>query len=86
MGAAPAMAAAASSPPRGTFVVFPKNGQTPEEQARDHYACYQFAVSQTGYDPSRPPAGIPPAQSYAQQSTFQRAQAACYEGRGYSVR
>jgi len=80
------MAAAASSAPRSTFMVAPKNGQTPEEQARDHYACYQFAVSQTGFDPQRPPAGIQPAQSYAAQGAFQRAQAACYEGRGYSVR
>jgi hypothetical protein len=69
-----------------TFVVFPKNGQTQEEQARDHYACYQFAVSQTGFDPMHPPAGLQPGQTYAAQTTFQRAQAACYEGRGYSVR
>jgi hypothetical protein len=87
VGAVPAAQAAAAAAPRGsTFVVFPKNGQTPEEQARDHYACYQFAVSQTGFDPTHPPAGVPAAQSYAAQTTFQRAQAACYEGRGYSVR
>ena len=84
MGIAPAMMAPQTH--GSTFVVFPKNGQTPEEQARDHYACYQFAVSQTGFDPTHPPAGLQQGQTYAAQSTFQRAQAACYEGRGYTVR
>jgi len=87
--AAATMGAAAAAAPQthgSTFAIFPKNGQTPDEQARDNYACYQFAVSQTGFDPARPPPGLQPGQTYAAQSTFQRAQAACYEGRGYAVR
>jgi len=31
--------------------VFPKNGQTPEQQKKDEYDCHTWAVQQTGYDP-----------------------------------
>lgn len=32
---------------------YPKAGQTEEQQSRDHYECYNWAVKQTGFDPSR---------------------------------
>lgn len=32
---------------------YPKAGQTDEQQSRDHYECYNWAVSQTGFDPGR---------------------------------
>jgi outer membrane lipoprotein SlyB len=31
---------------------YPTKGQTTEQQSRDHYACYNWAVEQTGFDPS----------------------------------
>lgn len=31
--------------------VFPKNGQTPEQQKKDEYDCHTWATQQTGYDP-----------------------------------
>jgi outer membrane lipoprotein SlyB len=31
---------------------YPAKGQTTEQQSRDHYACYNWAVDQTGFDPS----------------------------------
>jgi len=31
---------------------YPTNGQSTEQQSRDHYACYNWAVDQTGFDPS----------------------------------
>ncbi len=34
--------------------VFPAKGQTPEQQAIDEAACKQWAVQQTGFDPSAP--------------------------------
>ena len=37
---------------------YPKNGQTTEQQSRDHYECYNWAVNQTGFDPSQ--STIPP--------------------------
>jgi uncharacterized protein YcfJ len=34
---------------------YPTAGQTPEQQERDRFECYVWAVRQTGYDPSQPP-------------------------------
>lgn len=46
---------AGAPPPPSTRVYFyPKQGQSPEQQDRDRYACYLWAVKQTGFDPSRP--------------------------------
>jgi hypothetical protein len=35
--------------------VYPARGQSPEQQQRDEFECYQWAVQQTGFDPSRAP-------------------------------
>jgi hypothetical protein len=81
---APAVVASASTAPapQSTKVIaYPRNAQSAEQQARDHYECYQFGVAQSGLDPMR--SG---AISVEQQSTFDRAQNACFEGRGYTVR
>jgi hypothetical protein len=32
---------------------YPKAGQTNEQQSRDHFECYNWAVSQTGFDPGQ---------------------------------
>jgi hypothetical protein len=32
--------------------VFPKNGQTPEQQKKDEYNCHLWAVQQTNFDPT----------------------------------
>jgi len=32
---------------------YPKEGQTAEQQSRDHYECYTWAVKQTGFDPGQ---------------------------------
>jgi hypothetical protein len=34
---------------------YPKQGQTTEQQSRDHYDCYNWAVKQTGFDPGQSP-------------------------------
>ena len=65
------------------LMAYPRNGQNQERQARDHYDCYQFGVAQTGYDPMRAGYG---ASGTGNQTEFERAQAACFEGRGYMVR
>jgi outer membrane lipoprotein SlyB len=31
---------------------YPTQGQSTKQQSRDHYACYNWAVDQTGFDPS----------------------------------
>ena len=35
---------------------YPAAGQSPEQQKQDKYECHQWAVTQTGYDPTNPPA------------------------------
>ena len=43
------------APPPPTEVFFyPNRGQLAEQQDRDSYECYLWAVKQTGYDPSMP--------------------------------
>jgi hypothetical protein len=47
---------------------YPTRGQSPEQQQRDQSECYAWATSQTGFDPSRPPAAsAPPPPSQAPQ-------------------
>ena len=38
---------------------YPKAGQSTEQQSRDHYECYNWAMQQTGFDPSQ--SSIPPS-------------------------
>jgi len=87
---ASAPAAPAGGPAAGTQKVprvflYPRNGQSADQQARDRYDCYRFAVAQSGFDPLRT-SGSAPAPAAEQQSDFDRAQGACFEGRGYSNR
>lgn len=45
---------AEESPPEPPRVYFyPTQGQSAEQQDRDRYECYNWAVKQTGFDPSR---------------------------------
>jgi hypothetical protein len=36
----------------GALFAYPMRGQTPEQQAADRAACHEWAVAQTGHDPS----------------------------------
>jgi len=81
--APPAMAAAGQFPTKPPQMVqlFPNNGQTPEQQARDRYDCYRFALAQTGYDPLHPQ-----AQASGQQAdAYDRVRTGCLQQRGYTV-
>jgi hypothetical protein len=46
----------APNKPRGQapaeLMVYPKNGQSQNQQITDRYECYRWAVSQLGYDPT----------------------------------
>ncbi|PIP09098.1 MAG: hypothetical protein COX51_00540 [Syntrophobacteraceae bacterium CG23_combo_of_CG06-09_8_20_14_all_50_8] len=66
--------------------IYPRQGQTEKQQATDRYECHRWAVGQTGYDPTQPPAGLPEAQLSKKRGDYQRAQAACLGGRGYTVK
>ena len=40
-------------PPMTQVFFYPKEGQTTEQQSRDQYECYNWAMQQTGFDPSQ---------------------------------
>ncbi len=87
--AAPAMAQYSSSATPDSRAdaptITPKNGQSPQQQWTDRYECYQWAVSQSGFDPNRPGAGTATAMD-AGPAQYRRAFGACIEGRGYAIR
>jgi hypothetical protein len=79
--------AEAPLPPSEQVYIYPREGQDDREQADDKYACHKWAVGQTGFDPTQPPgAGLGVAQIAQKRADYQRAMAACLEGRGYTVR
>ena len=43
----------AEAPPPPRVYFYPTQGQSPEQQERDRYECYGWAVKQTGFDPSQ---------------------------------
>jgi hypothetical protein len=67
---APASATAAAL--GGQLYMYPKNGQSDEQQSTDRRECQQWAASQAGANGS-------------QANDYRRAMMACVEGRGYSV-
>ena len=64
--------------------VYPKLGQAADKQASDEYECHRWAVGQTGFDPSAAANGHNTVTT--QRSDYARANGACLEGRGYSIR
>ena len=69
--------AAAASPPEATSarpapVIYPRNGQSAEQTEVDRQACDRWATTQQS--------------ALADSSVFQRAVAACMDGRGYTLR
>jgi len=66
--------------------IYPKHGQSEQKQSDDRYACHQWGVKQTGYDPTQLPNNIPQPELNQKREDYQRAMKACLEGRGYSVR
>jgi len=86
----PAGADQPSPPPQtpngDSFYVYPRNGQTPEQQAADRYECHNWSKTQTGFDPTQSGGGVPPDQTGPKRDQYQRAISACLEARGYSVK
>ena len=66
--------------------IYPKNGQSEEQQSKDRYECHSWAASQSGFDPTQPLGGVEESQASARRADYLRAQTACLEARGYSVR
>jgi hypothetical protein len=76
----------AAPPPGDNFFVYPKNGQTDEQQSADRYECHSWAKNQTGFDPTEPGGGVAAGDNAAKRADYQRAMTACLEARGYSVK
>jgi hypothetical protein len=69
------------------LIAYPKNGQSEEQQAADKSQCQTWAAAQSGFDSSQAGSGgSTTAESANKRSQYMRAQAACFEGRGYSVK
>lgn len=71
----------AESSASSDLFAYPRKSQTAEQQAKDKQECHRWAVDQAGYDPTQRAQAAPNV--YAD---YMRAQAACLEGREYSVR
>jgi hypothetical protein len=85
---APAAPQAIVPPPPSaekTFI-YPRQGQSEKQQATDRYECYRWTIGQTGYDPTQPPAGQSGAELSKKRGDYRRAETACLEGRGYTVK
>ncbi len=70
--AADAAPAADGGTMAGQIFMYPKNGQSEEQQAKDRAECQQWATQQAG-------------QVAQNGSDYQRAMTACVEGRGYAA-
>jgi len=66
--------------------VYPKEGQSEQQQATDRDECHQWAVGRTGFDPTRPAGNVAETDMSWKRADYRRAEAACLEGRGYTVR
>lgn len=65
--------------------IYPRKGQSEEQQANDRYECQKWSVDQTNYDPTNI-SGIPADQIMQKRSDYQRAMAACLDARGYTAK
>jgi hypothetical protein len=62
----------------GAIFAYARNGQSPQQQARDRDECHRLAVDAAGGD-------VPPELAASRQDNYVRAEAACLDARGYSV-
>jgi hypothetical protein len=70
--------------PQMDLMIYPKNGQTKDQQAADQYECHTWAKGQTGFDPTQP-TGSSPGNPDIARSNYNRAMSACLQARGYQV-
>ena len=80
------VAPAPTAPAGGDFFIYPRNGQTPEQQSADRYECHNWAKTQTGVDPTQSNGAATGGPPGASPDAYPRAMTACLEARGYSVK
>ena len=66
--------------------IYPRQGQSEEQQKLDFDECHSWAVSQIGYDPTQPTSSVPEAQTNQKRADYQRAMGACLDARGYTAK
>ena len=66
--------------------IFPRQGQSEEQQAMDFDECHNWAVDQTDFDPKKPPEGDPNDQTIQKSKDYLRAISACLDARGYTLK
>lgn len=70
-----------AAPSANNLIAYPSRGQTQAQQTQDRYQCQNWAVNQSGFDPS----SVTQYSNNVQVDSYNRAMAACMTGRGYSV-
>ncbi len=80
-----------SAPPAGEdsgakLFIYPRQGQSEDQKAKDVDKCHDWAVGQTGFDPAKPSVGTPDTQTMQKSGDYFRAISACLDARGYTVR
>jgi hypothetical protein len=70
--------------PQADLIIYPKNGQSKDQQSADQYECHNWAKGQTGFDPTQPGGGTS-GNPDVNRSNYNRAMSACLQGRGYQV-
>lgn len=67
------------------LIIYPKNGQSNDQQAADQFECNNWSKSQTGFDPTQPGGGVSSGDADGARNNYDRAMSACLQGRGYQV-
>ena len=66
----------------GQLFIYPRQGQSDQQQAADRSQCHSWAVNQIGVDPTAAPGG----ENTPKYADYRRAMGACLDARGYTVR
>lgn len=82
----PANESAQTPPSGGQIFIYPRQNQSLQKQEEDRQKCHDWAVNQTGFDPSKPPGSEPDSQAVQKSMDYFRAMSACLDARGYSVK
>lgn len=72
--------------PMDKVFVYPRNGQSQKQQDKDRYECHDWAIGQSGFDPTQAHGGVDAGQVDTKSADYQRAMQACLDGRGYTVK
>ncbi len=78
--------ATTQAPPSNRLFAYPDKRQSAARQSKDEYECHRWASAQSGFDPTLPGGGVPAEQAAQKRDDYFRADAACLQGRGYTVR